>query len=109
MPSPPLSKFSASIVPGRLIGVPVYGVVVDGGGAGVFAAAFIYRKFIQPVSNVRVITWRPAPSVTGTVTVDQFCQPPVDGTATVADTALEPAKPTRIDAPVALATRNCRL
>ncbi len=33
-PLPPLSKFSASTVPGRLTAVPRYGVGVEGGGVG---------------------------------------------------------------------------
>src|SRR5436853_7675140 len=60
-----------------------------GGGAGVPETTLTYSKFIPPVSKLTVISCEPAPSVTGTLTVVQFCQSPVAGTDTLAQTALE--------------------
>ena len=82
------------------------------GGGGVIVAlltALAWRTFIPPVSNVKVITCVPAPSVTGTVTVVHDCQPPVAGTLTAVHTPLAPLNPTCIDAPLGEATRSCRL
>ena len=48
-----------------------------------------------------------AESVTGIVTVVQFCQPPVAGIDTTLQELLTPLKPTCIDAPPGDATRSC--
>ncbi len=50
-------------------------------------------RLTPAVSKRTVINCGPAPSVTGTETVVQFCQPPVAGTATRAHTLLGPLNP----------------
>jgi hypothetical protein len=62
---------------------------------------------MPPLSKSTVICWLPAPSVTGTDTVCQFCQPPVGGIDTLFDTLLAVLKPRCIDAPPGDATRSC--
>src|SRR5262249_44884050 len=68
----------------------------------------IARRFMPPVSKRIVICWTPPPSVTGTDTVVQFCQPPVAGIETVFHTLLALLNPRCIDAPPGEARRGCR-
>ena len=49
----------------------------------------------------------PALSVTGSVTVVQFCQPPVAGIEIVVHDGLLPLNPRCIEAPLGDATRSC--
>src|SRR5258706_1499740 len=105
-PSLPLSKSSASIVPGIMAGEPLKGPLDTGGGADADVMR-AYWKFIPPVSNSSVICWTPAPSVAVRDTVVQFCHPPVAGIDTVCHTLLAVLKPTCIEAPPGEATRSC--
>ena len=57
------------------------------------------------MSNISVITCVPDASATGTLTLVQFCQPPVAGTLTLDQTELEPLKPRCSCAPLGEATR----
>ena len=61
---------------------------------------------MPPVSKSSVICCTPAPSVTVSDTVVQFCQPPVAGIDTVFHTLLAVLKPTCMAAPPGEATRN---
>src|SRR5262245_66404075 len=67
---------------------------------------FAERRFMPPLSKSTVISCVPAPSVTGTFTVCQFCQPPVAGIDTVCQTLLAALKPRCNDAPPGDATRS---
>ena len=71
------------------------------------AAIVTELKFSPGVSKSRVICWTPAASVKGTVTLVQFCQPPVAGIATETHTLLVVLKPTCMVAPDGDATRSC--
>src|ERR1043165_9415556 len=86
-PSPPLSKFSACIVPGRAIGVPVYGVEVDGLGVDDAAKVIAPKLPTPPVAPTESMTTRttctPAASVTVFVRLRHTCHPPVSGTVIV--------------------------
>src|SRR5262245_42174788 len=86
----------------------------EGGGAGAAGCVGVEpatnvtdRKFTPPLSKLTVINCWPVPSVTGTLTVVQFCQSPVAGTETLAQTPLDPLKPRCIDPPLTDATRSC--
>src|SRR5437899_12824560 len=86
---------------------------VDGGGGGgrgetAPATTVIESRLNPPDSNASVITCVPAPSVTGTFTVDHVCQPPVAGMLTAVQTWLGPLKPTCNEPPpLGDATRSC--
>ena len=73
------------------------------------AATTLMEFTLKPdVSNSSVNCCTPAPSVTGTETVVQFCHPPVLGIPTTAQTLLLLLNPTCIEPPPAGdATRNC--
>src|SRR5579864_2235957 len=89
-PSPPLSKFSASIFPGMAAGEPEKGDSPGDGdgvegalgdvGVGTLADAMVIAPRLKPaLSTSRVSTCRPAVSETGSVTVVHVCQAPVAG------------------------------
>ena len=66
---------------------PALTVTTPGEGGGSAAAVTLILSMLRPaVSNSSVICCWPAASVTGTFTVVQFCQPPVAGIETCADT-----------------------
>src|SRR5215813_14319873 len=110
MPSPPLSKSAASISPGIDVGVPLYGdrppPPPPPPPVPPLDVTFAERRFMAPLSKRTVICWMPAPSVTGTEIVCQFCQPPVGGIDTVVQTLLAVLKPRCSDAPPGDATRS---
>ena len=69
-------------------------VPVDGGVTLDAAFTDIDPTLNPALSNDKVICCRPAPSATGTLTVVQFCHPPVAGIATAIHTLLAVLKPT---------------
>src|SRR5436190_17376123 len=106
-PSPPLSKFSACTVPGIAAGVPEYGVGDAVPPPPLPPATTVTESMLKPaVSAVSVICCVPAPSVIGTDTVVQFCQPPVAGTVTGFEVLLVPLNATCSVAPLGDATRR---
>src|SRR5438067_394440 len=79
-----------------------------GGGAALDPATTLIEVTLKPaVSKSSVICCRPAPSVTGTPTVVQFCHPPVAGIATDVQTLFAALKPTCSEPPPGDATRSC--
>src|SRR5262249_29850619 len=71
-----------------------------GGGGGAEGVETVIESTLKPgASNDSVMIWLPAPSVTGTFTVVQFCQPPVAGMLTAVQTLLGPLKPRCIEPP----------
>src|SRR5262249_41163924 len=92
-PSPPLSKFSASIVPGIAAGVPVYGESPEPPVDPPADATVIAPRLKPALSTRTVRTCWPAVRVTGSVTVVHACQLPVAGMAMDDHTPL-PLKPT---------------
>src|SRR5437763_2296969 len=108
MPSPPLSKFSASTVPGTSSGAPEYGLdAPPDPPAPALLLTMMAPRFIAPTSKRMVMTCAPAASVSGTDTVVQLCQLPVDGTAMLPETLLGALNVTCMDAPLIEATRSC--
>src|SRR5438067_2197263 len=96
----------------RSVPVDVTGGGGGGGGGGGAATepatTLIESRLNPPTSNASVMTCVPAPSVTGTLTVDHVCQPPVLGIVTAVHTWLGPLNPTCSDPPpLGDPTRSC--